>query len=223
VLSNKPKMLLNDRNVGSRCLSVYAGLFLAYFVILSAGCGGRPQALQQPNYNASRIATTIIETYDRDGDGVLSVEELQDCPPILAAMERFDRDGDGKVSKNEIIERINVWSKGRVALMRFRFHLTLNGKPLNGASVELVPEPALQGVISPASAVSRESGLVEPLVSPEDLPAETPYKGVHMGLYRIKVNHASVEIPPRYNVNTELGLEVARDLDHGVSFDLKTP
>ena len=198
---------------------------LTWFGILFAGClagCGGPAELEQPRFNATAISDRLMEAYDDNGDGLLSQQELQECPSILGAMSRFDSSGDGQVSPEEVAERVQVWSTGRVALMRFQCRLELDGAPLGGARVELVPEPALAAVIKPASGVSRNSGSVDLQIAPADLPPDTPYKGVHMGLYKVQVTHPDVDISARYNTDTELGQEVARDLGYeNIVFNLK--
>ena len=77
-------------------------------------------------------------------------------------------------------------------------------------------------IIKPASGVTGQSGHVEMLIAAEDLPPDTPYKGMHMGLYKVKITHPKRRIPARFNTQTELGQEVACDLYHGVSFNLKS-
>ena len=204
-----------------------AGGILVAFVCLVgcsciAGCSRGPARLEQPGFDALAISGALLEAHDADGDGLLSEEELRHCPGILKAIEKFDSGGDGNVSREEISARVAYWGEGRVALMRFEPLLTLDGEPLAGARVELVPEPALARTIKPASGISSQSGYVELLIAPENLPPDTPYKGLHMGLYKVKVTHPDHEIPAKYNTETELGQEVARDLGYDVTIDLES-
>ena len=191
-------------------------------VVCLAGCNQAPARLEQPGFDAHAISDALLEAHDADRDGLLSKEELRHCPSILKAIEKFDSGGDGKVSREEIAARVAFWSEGRVAVMRFEPLVTLDGKPLAGARIELVPETGLAATIKPASGVSSRSGYVELLIAPGDLPPDTPYKGLNMGLYKVKVTHPNREIPAKYNTETELGQEVARDLGYEVTIDLES-
>ena len=218
-----------------RTLSLYetvsAGFYLArgartplvwaLGLILVTGCGG-PAYLEQPDFDVVAIGNALLDAYDVDSDGLLSEAELKKCPSVLEGMKRFDSGGDQQVSPEEIAARVGVWSKGRVAVMRFEPRVLLNGKPLAGALVEFVPEPAMAGIIKPASGVTTRSGYAEIVIAAEDLPHDTPYVGMHMGLYKIKITHPKKKIPARYNTETELGQEVTRDLGYGVSINLKS-
>jgi len=191
-------------------------------VVCMAGCNQGPARLEQPGFDAQAISSALLDAHDSDRDGLLSEEELRQCPSILKAIEKFDSGGDGKVSREEIAARVAFWSEGRVAVMRFEPSVRLDGEPLAGARVELVPEPALAKIIKPAAGISSKSGYVELLIAAEDLPPDTPYKGLHMGLYKVKVTHPDREIPARYNTETELGQEVARDLGYDVTIELQS-
>ena len=200
---------------------VRALLVWIFGLILVTGCGG-PAYLGQPDFDGEAIGRALLEDYDADGDGLLSEAELEKCPSVLEGIKRFDSGGDRQVSPEEIAARVGVWSKGRVAVMRFEPRVLLNGKPLANALVEFVPERAMAEIIKPASGVTSRSGYVEIVIAAEDLPPDTPYVGMHMGLYKVKITHPKRKIPARYNTETELGQEVTRDLGYGVSINLKS-
>jgi len=196
-------------------------LTCVFGLVLVTGCGG-PAYLEQPDFDASAIGRSLLDAYDTDSDGLLSEAELKKCPSVLEGIRRFDSGGDRKVSPEEIAARVGVWSKGRVAVMRFEPRVLLNGRPLADALVEFVPEPAMAEIIKPASGVTSRSGYAEIVIAAEDLPPDTPYVGMHMGLYKVKITHPKRKIPARYNTETELGQEVTRDLGYGVSINLKS-
>ena len=108
----------------------------AFGLILVTGCGG-PAYLAQPDFDAAAIGRALLDAYDADSDGLLSEAELKKCPSVLEGLKRFDSGGDRQVSPEEIAARVGVWSKGRVAVMRFEPRVLLDGKPLGDALVEL--------------------------------------------------------------------------------------
>jgi hypothetical protein len=93
--------------------------------------------------------------------------------------------------------------------MGFTCKLTLDGRPLEGATETFVPEKFMGPAVKPASGVSDARGTA----SLRTAGAEVP--GVACGLFRIEVskqNAAGQEtLPARYNTRTVLGLEVAPD------------
>jgi mono/diheme cytochrome c family protein len=67
----------------------------------------------QPKANPASYldeAKEVIRRFDKDGDGKLSLEEIQQIPGaganIAEVVKRFDRDGDGKLSVEELADAI---------------------------------------------------------------------------------------------------------------------
>ena len=90
-----------------------------------------------------------------------------------------------------------------------------------------MPEKFLGPNLQPATGTTGEQGLAMLSVAKDKLPNPN-YSGVHVGLYRIEVskqNGGSETIPARYNVNTQLGQEVAQGvavLQGPLPLDLKS-
>ena len=62
--------------------------------------------------------------------------------------------------------------------------------------------------MKPASGVSRIDGAILK-IDPDLLPADQrTLRGVQPGLYKVRITHKSVTIPPRYNTATNLGQEI---------------
>jgi hypothetical protein len=173
--------------------------------VFTCGCGGL-STVAPPDVNADEAAAAAIEAYDDDEDGSLSEAELEDLPALTIATA--DKDGDSKVSADEIEERIRLWSDGETGLMTFYCNVTLDGRTLEGAEVKLEPEPFLGDAVKPASGVMRSDGAILK-IDPELLPADQrTMRGVQPGLYKVRITHPSVKIPPRYNTETTLGQEI---------------
>ena len=61
--------------------------------------------------------------------------------------------------------------------------------------------------IKPAAGVTERDGMTRPSVADEELPAEYRgrVRGIHCGVFRVMVTHPQIDIPSKYNTQTELG------------------
>ena len=184
-----------------------AGCATSLLLAAMVGCRRGPARIHPPKINAAQAAADAVAELDQDGDGLLSNEELEQCPAIHAAQRRYDKDNDGLVSANEIASRIGELSRhGLTGLYSLACRFTLNGAPLAGATVELVPEEFLGPVVQSARGVTSRRGLVRPTIEGV---GETPLRGAQPGLYRIAVTGPNDEVTARYGDGQRLGLEVS--------------
>lgn len=180
-------------------------------LILSAsitivGCSGKPGRLDPPSIpdDAGQRAVTA---YDANGNGTVEGDELAKVPALKTALKRVDANNDGQVSAEEINERINAWRKSRVAITRGDATVTLDGRPVSGAVVKLIPEPFLGPALKAAQGTTGPDGscFLEIARNPDE-------SGVQLGYYRIEITQPDADgkerIPARYNVQTELGAEI---------------
>ena len=189
----------------------YSIVAISSFALI-AGCTSQPSRVVPPSISPQQAAQTAMAEYDTNGDGVLDSAELEKSPALKSALKDIDKDGDGKISSDEIAKRIEQWQASRIGLMPFSCRVTLDGKPLAEATVTLVPEKFLGSNVQPATGVTGEQGMAMLSVAKDKL-ADPKLSGVHVGLYRIEVSKqqgGSETIPARYNVNTQLGQEVAQ-------------
>ncbi len=201
----------------SYCFSV-AALTLA--ALLSSGCSRRPSRVHPPSIDAASAGREAVRQYDIDGDGEISGEELENAPSLMAALERLDTDGDGVVTASDVAARVRAWQESRVGRMSVVLTILAGGEPLEGATVVLDPEEFLGPNVQPATGVTDASGLVMPTieVGPDDPP------GVAPGFYLVRITKEGLDIPPMYNTETVLGVELALDaeeLEEGITFDLR--
>jgi hypothetical protein len=173
-------------------------------ICLVGGCRRGGRAIKPPSLDASAAARKAMEEYDTNKDGVLDAKELEKCPALKAALKEFDKNNDGKISEEEIEERLKTYKEdGLVAIIG---RLTLDRKPLEGATVTLVPEKFLGSAFKAASGISDERGNVSFKTEGYDLP------GAPCGLFRIEVSKKDASgkelIPARYNTQTTLGCEI---------------
>lgn len=206
-----------------------AGALLLIVVGLPLGCGGGPTAVDVPDFDPADAAEQAMEIYDSDGDGYVAGAELEAAPGLNAAIKNLDADSDGKVSEEEIAERVRTWQQMQIGLMTFTCDVTLNGRPLEGATVTFEPEGFLSGVIQPAVGMTDMGGSARPKVPKELRPSPDTPPGVQAGLYKVKISlqaAGSEKIPAEYNTETTLGQEVSRDdwaiSNKQVKFHLKT-
>ncbi len=79
-----------------------------------------------------------------------------------------------------------------------------------------VPEPYLEPNVKPATGHTTPIGLTRPSHAPEHLPKTANGQTIHgmtSGTFKIQITHPSQKIPARYNTQTELGDEVAHDIN----------
>ena len=188
----------------------YMVTICAFLVVLwGAGCSNKPKRIHPPSINAKSAGRAAIELYDTDGDKALSRSELVACPGIVAAFEQYDANHDSQVQPEEITARIKNWQESRIGITPFECWIRLDGRPLGGATVKLVPEPFLGNAIEVASGTSEANGQVVLSIAADRLPAaQQRIRGVQLGLYKVEVSHPRVRLPEKYNGHTELGCEV---------------
>lgn len=177
------------------------------FVAIAAGCSGKPARVMAPRIDASRAASAAIRLCDRDDNGAVSPSEAAASPGLAAAFERVDINHDGSLSAAEIASRIADWAKHRVGIVTQPVQIMWNGKPLDGGRAEFIPEPYLARWLKPARATILASGICSPSLPPEDLP-QGLRMGINCGFYTVRITHPTLKVPPRYNEESTLGIEI---------------
>jgi hypothetical protein len=167
------------------------------------GCSSGPGRLEPPKIDPVAAARKAIELYDANHDGVLTADELDQCPGLKAAMTRGD--DPVRVTADAIAARLQEYRASRIALTSVACRVTLDGAPLANATVRFVPESFLGPAIKEAVGITNEDGFTLLSRDGGDLP------GVHLGFYRVEISRQAdgrEAIPERYNVRTTLGQEV---------------
>ncbi len=188
------------------CRICFGGLWGA---VLLAGCSGRLGPPEKPSLDADAAGQAAVETYDEDGNGKLDVQELGHCPSLLLTLPRADTDGDKALTADEISARITKWFADTI-MMDASPLIMLDGKPLAGAEVVFEPEAFLGEGFKTCRGTTDESGRAAMFGPEED------HSGAYVGIYTVRVSKmegGEETLPARYNSDSELGLEVAADID----------
>jgi len=163
-----------------------------------------------------------MKLFDTNGDGFIAGAELDKAPGLKGALKpKLDANGDGKLAADEISARLQKYLDSKVAVVTCRCSVTLDGMPIEGATIKLVPEPFLATLL-PAVATTDKQGVGTAQAQGTDLP------GVNPGIYRVEISKViggKETLPARYNAETTLGGEIASDLDslsEGLGFSLKS-
>jgi hypothetical protein len=183
---------------------------------LLAGCSSQPARVNPVQIDASDASSAAMEMYDKDGDSALGGVELDAAPGLKKNVAKYDANSDGKIGRDEISQRISSWGSEKLALMGATYIVTLDGQALEGATVTLVPEGYMGENVKPASGVTGPTGLARLSHEDEFLPKTAngrPISGVFGGTYKIQVTHPSRSIPAKYNTATEIGEEIAPDIN----------
>lgn len=193
--------------------------FFALLAVLGAIVGCGRAEIEAPFVNAGSAASAAIKQYDKNGDGELSAEELEKAPGIKAALETSDANRDGALSKSEIKNRVQAIVGERVAVLDFFCRVSLDGNPLEGATIKAMPEPCLGETFKTATGITNKEGLAGLSMGNQAI------SGMQCGLFRIEITHPTIQIPARYNTESELGVEIAMGLastERGPTFQLKS-
>lgn len=186
-------------------VSWQAAIALAFTV----GCSGSPGALYPPRVNAASAAKAALRESDRDGDGKLSKQEWSASPVLAAVAKRYDTNGDSMLDVAEIRQGIEEWQANAVGPRSVSFTVRLDGRPLPGATVRLVPASFFGPDVKEASDETGPNGGGHLTMAPEDMPKHAPkIPLVQPGLYRVEIRHPSRNVPARYNTETTLGIEI---------------
>jgi hypothetical protein len=179
-----------------------------------AGCSGRPAAVKPVDIDAGDASSKAMAEYDKSGDGKLDDAELAAVPALLKYKSIYDKNSDGAIDESEIAARIAQWEEQGLGFRQLNAAVFLDGQPLMGAEVELIPEPYLAPSVKPAKGASDGFGIAAMAMAREDMPpqlANLSVEGVTGGTFKVKVTHPSKKIPAKYNTETTLGEEVAFD------------
>ena len=187
--------------------------------LLASGCSDVPPRVYPPNIDAAAAGSAAMQQYDKDSDGMVSGDELEQAPSLRSAIKNLDLDNDGAVTATEIAARIQNWQETQIALTPIVCYVTYRGQPLAGANVIFEPEKFLGKELKPCVGKTSRKGTASLRIKDSELnlPGGAP------GLYIIRITSPKIQIPEQYNTQTILGAEIAIDsanAERGVRIDL---
>lgn len=189
--------------------------------LLLAGCSSNI-SIPQPSWSPAAVAAQAMNMGDTNKNGTLEAQELAQFPSLTAALTRMDTNQDQAITVAELTSRLESYVSD-AASSQVSFAFMLNGQPLEGAQVELVPEPFFADGLKRISGTTGNFGSFQP--TQEGLSAP----GVYHGLYRLEVSlkdaAGNEQLPARYNTASTMGVEIAVDnpaLEHTTQFELTT-
>jgi hypothetical protein len=171
-----------------------------------------------PDIDPQAASSFAVELYDANGDGTFETAELSKCPPLLAARASFDTDADGRLSAKEVTDGLTLMFVPETSLTEMTCTVTLNRRPLTGATVRLRPAEMLGNALPPAEGVTDQDGRALPTIDAELLPEESKQRPlVYSGLYRVEITHPQTELAARFNTASELGCMINPAARNGTS------
>lgn len=208
-----------------RCApSVWPFVALACVALLPlAGCSQSPRGVDPPYVDPDGASTSAMAKYDADGTGQIEGVELDKAVALKAALAKLDQNIDGKVTAQEIANRIKGWRDSKVGVTSVSCRVQIDGKPVQGVVITLLPETFLGNEIKASSGKSGSQGFATLCV---DDPAirSRGISGAHCGFYVVQIDGPGV--PAQYvDSNSPLGVEVAQDADwmqSGLVFKLRS-
>ena len=178
---------------------------VAMSCLLVVGCSDRPSRIRAPKWDPEGFASAVIEKLDTNGDGQIDESELAPAPGLAFGARFIDANSDGSLSRDELIQRFQFYVDRKIGLTTKELQIFYKGRPLSGAQVKLVPEFFLTDLLETAEGVTDQAGSVFPAIQNSEL--RTPV--MRTGYYRMQVTSPTVELPPKFNTATTVGVEVS--------------
>jgi hypothetical protein len=204
----------------------YGGGIAVSLLAIYCGCSGSRGRVAVPDVDPAAAAEVAVQEYDGDADSQLDAVELKKCPALESALAAYDTDRSGALTKEEISAGITRWSEGGKGALYVPFLVQLDGRPLAGAVVKLIPVSFLGDSVKPGEAVADEGGSGDLTMSEQDRPANLPKNlpVLQPGLFRVEITHPTVKVPAKYNVESTLGMDssIASQNPAGVIWALTT-
>jgi len=187
---------------------------------MAVGLSGCTSGPQPPNLSPEEVAAAALKQYDKNGDGFLAADELENCPALKSHLQRIDTNQDGKLSADEIAARLTKMKNANIARLGVLVSVKLDGEALPGATVRFVPETFMGNAVASAVGTTDQTGSADMKVEGSDKP------GVQWGYYRIEVSKKDSDgkelLAERYNSKTTLGCEVSTDIRSSVVLKLSS-
>jgi hypothetical protein len=202
--------------IGMSISSAFAQRLILLSTFVVCGCSSTEEPVAVPSFDANSIWSQALASLDKDGDKLLSEEEIEASPSLTAAMPTTDKDGDKQISDTELKQRVEEYRDDYLALMPFACLVVQDGYPVVDATVRLVPASFMSDSIKPAIGKTDSEGFTVLAINGMEIP------GVQVGMYRVEISKrddGEEAIAAQFNSETKLGQEVASDVE-GIERDV---
>jgi hypothetical protein len=169
--------------------------------VLVSSCAPTSDSVGGVQLDSSAVAAAALAALDADSTGDLDPKELQASPGLAHVVSMSDRDGNGQLSREELSERLAAHASA--GPVDYVFEVFYRGQPAVGATVKLVPAAFYGDALPTAEAEVDASGLCRPT-------SQGAERGVWMGIYRVAVQSPKLNLPEKYNTQSQLEIEVVR-------------
>lgn len=189
-------------------------LFGAACLVAAIGCSSGPSRIEPPSISASGAASEAMETYDKDGDGAIAGAELDAAASLKASMATLDTNKDGKVQEEEIVARIESWQETGGGSTLIPSRVTMDGKPVVGATVTFEPEAFLGDEMRTAVGETLSQGTTEVSIPKAERGSPDWPPGIQLGFFKVRISkqvNGAESIPAKYNTETTLGQQISGD------------
>lgn len=164
-----------------------------------------------PKIDPASAGKAAVVAYDRNQNGLIDAAELESAVSLKAALSKLDLNKDSALSAEEIAHRVDVWQRSKVAALPLSCSVLLDGKPVVGARITLVPENFQGAAVKACSGETDPQGHAVLSIDDVDLKGRR-IRGVHCGFFRVQI--VAPDVPKRYaGEDTPLGVEIAHDDD----------
>jgi hypothetical protein len=155
-----------------------------YLLLIAATLGCSTSKVQRESaFDPSAATAKSLEQYDRNGDHKLSAQELKASAALSASAARIDKNRDGSLSEDEIRNRFMA-HESLAGKLLFQVSVSVQGKPLPGATVTFTPEPFMGEGLQSYVGTTGENGIC----SLEGRDFKT--LGIPNGFYQIRIIQA---------------------------------
>ncbi|MGL4422580.1 MAG: hypothetical protein ACRCZF_18070, partial [Gemmataceae bacterium] len=122
------------------------------------GCSSSQKPLDRPSYSPSAAGAAAITEYDTNKNGTIEGAELDACPSLKYALDRIDTNKDKALSADEIATRLQSYISAQIAAVGTTVTVILDGSPMSGANVTLVPEKFMMEAVGSSTGTTDKTG-----------------------------------------------------------------